>query len=109
MLYSQEELKQYLEEPSSLDRMFVGDQVNWTFLNRVACGTISDANPVEREIAALERWQGKAAALRRLAELGIVTILENPGVVLAEKFRQQRQRRHEEQSRWARGRRTRSG
>jgi len=81
MIYETEELQQYIEDnPGSLDRIFDDDdQVDWRFLNRVCFGLSVKGNPIERELAALERFYGKVAALRKLAALGIIEISENPG------------------------------
>lgn len=109
MIYETEELQQYIEDnPDSLDRIFDSDgQVDWKFLNRVGLIPGFKANPIEQELAVLERWDGKGAALRKLAALRIIEISENPGmIIVAEAFRQRREARSREHSLWGRSRRT---
>ncbi len=85
MIYEMDELQEYIaENPDSLDRIFGDDdRVDWNFLNRVCCCLSVKGNPVERELAALERWCGKAEVLKKLAALGIIEIEENPGTLTA--------------------------
>jgi len=109
MIYEIEELQQYIKENAgSLDRIFDDEgQVDWRFLNRVCLCLGVKGNPIERELAALERFYGKGAALRKLAALGIIKIEENSGMmVVAGVFRRRREARSREHSLWGRGRRT---
>ena len=109
MVLSNTELQEFIRgNPGCLDRMFVNDEMNWRFLNRVSCGIVPDANVVEREIAAQERFRGKQAASRKLEELGIITISENPDalvIVAYQEFRRAKDRSH---ACWGSGRKTNS-
>ena len=108
MLYEIEELMEYAQaNPDSLDRVFdEDDQVDWGFLNRTACIPTA-ANPIERELAALERYCGKTAVLHKLAEMGIIETTEDPDMLaVAEAYRARLEERRRNHSRWGNGHKT---